>query len=230
MRRIFGVYSSLGPTGSRTESERTGSRLSIGLISTGKGARRSWLLASFSLRSGAHATLPTATRRKSRARTIKSFPPSSEHSSHLDAKPGARITAPFERIQTISYERDFFTGRSEGQKEQSRAVVGSRCRPRTPKLRRPPPHTKRKPPARRLAAAPAPAAEPRWPEPESQVSSPRPLGALHWSHFSWWPRPLILASGFVFAPVRCSRTHGSAAPVLAKASPEARLGKRAAAR
>jgi hypothetical protein len=39
---------------------------------------------------------------------------------------------PLELIQTASYDRDFFTGRSEGQKrEQSRAFVGSRCRPLT---------------------------------------------------------------------------------------------------
>ena len=50
----------------------------------------------------------------------------------------------------------------------------------------------------------------------------------HWSHFSWCPRPLILASGFVFAAVRCSRTHVRSAPVLAKASPETRLSGRAA--
>ena len=54
--------------------------------------------------------------------------------------------------------------------------------------------------------------------------------AHHWSHFSWWPRPLILASGFVFAPVRCSRTNVRSAPVLAKASPETRLSGRAAGR
>ena len=45
---------------------------------------------------------PTA---KSR-RQARLSPP--DHSSHL-GKPGARIAAPLERIQTTSYERDFFS-------------------------------------------------------------------------------------------------------------------------
>src|SRR6476661_4876984 len=42
------------PNANRSRVEPAGRRLSIGLISTGKDARRSWLLASFSLRSSAH--------------------------------------------------------------------------------------------------------------------------------------------------------------------------------